>query len=235
MNRDGTGRSSSFALCVSATVALLWLSCAPAAAPASAPKPAAAVATEAPQAKSAPSAPTSTKPSAEAPKYGGTMTVALKTATAHFDMLQATSGSQQVPLAPAYNLLIQHNPTDDFKITGDLAKSWEISADGLIYTFPLNEGVKFHNGKLLTAEDVRFNLDRIVNPPKGILSPRKELYRSVDRIEAPDPGTVKITLKQVQASFLTLAALPYNFIADPDIVRQKGDMKRDVVGSGPFN
>ncbi|MBI2908988.1 MAG: ABC transporter substrate-binding protein [Chloroflexi bacterium] len=186
----------------------------------------------APVAKALPS-PTA-KPAADQPRYGGTLVVAIKTATPHFDMVQETGGMVQLPLAPLHNLLIQHDPLSDFKITGDLAKRWEISSDSLNYAFELNEGVKFHSGKVLTAEDVRFNLERIISPPKGTLSARKELYRNVKAMEATDSRTLKITLKEPQGSFLTLAALPYSFISDPDIIKQKGDMKRDVVGTGPF-
>ncbi|MBI2910066.1 MAG: ABC transporter substrate-binding protein [Chloroflexi bacterium] len=217
---------------------LLLASCAPAAVPTAAPKagaPPVATSTAISPSTAKPLEPAPTpKPGADAPRYGGTLTVALKTATPHFDMLQETGGMVQLPMATTYNLLIQHNPMENFKITGDLARSWEISSDGLAYTFLLNEGVKFHNGKVLTAEDVRFNIDRIINPPRGTLSPRKELYRNVQKMEASDSKTLKITLKEPQAAFLTLAALPYNYISDPDIIKQKGDMKRDVMGTGPF-
>ncbi|MBI2908227.1 MAG: ABC transporter substrate-binding protein [Chloroflexi bacterium] len=213
-------------------LAFLLAACAPAAAPVPAKAGTPAVA-QAPQTKAAAPSPTA-KPSASAPTYGGTLTMALKTATAHFDMLQETGGMVQLPLAPTYNLLIQHNPMENFKITGDLARSWEISPDGLSYIFLLNEGVRFHNGRPLSAEDVRFNFERVMSPPRGILSPRKELFRNVQKMEVIDAKTLKIALKQPQASFLTIVALPANFIFDPEVIKQKGDMKRDVMGTGPF-
>ncbi|MBI2906654.1 MAG: ABC transporter substrate-binding protein [Chloroflexi bacterium] len=212
---------------------LLITSCAPAA-PVASPKSATPVSTDGTVSRAAPGSPTPAAKAASEPRYGGTLTIAIKTATPHFDMLQETGGMVQLPLAPSYNLLIQHDPLKDFSISGDLARSWDISPDGLAYTFRLNEGVKFHNGRPLTAESVRFNMDRIVNPPKGTLSPRKELYRNIQNMEAPNATTLKLTLREPQASFLALAALPYNFISDPEIIKQKGDMKRDVMGSGPF-
>lgn len=152
----------------------------------------------------------------------------------HFDAHQETTAGIQFPFSSVYSILVQNQPENEDKIIGDLAKSWDIGSDGLVYTFRLNEGVRFHNGRPLTAEDVKFNLDRIIFPPKGVLSPRKELYQAVTKLEAPDPLTLRVTLKNQQASFLQLLALEENFIFDPDIVKQKGDMKRDVMGTGPF-
>ncbi|MBI2906648.1 MAG: ABC transporter substrate-binding protein [Chloroflexi bacterium] len=217
-----------------ALIAVMGLAadCAPAAAPPASRPPVSAQATPAKPAASGPTA--TAKPAEASPKYGGTMVVAIKNLTTHFDMHQETAGSLQLPLDPAYSLLLRHEPSQDFKIRGDLAKSWEASPDGLTYTFRLNEGVRFHNGRPLTAEDIRFNFDRIISPPKGMVSPRSELYRNVLKMEAPDASTFRVVLKNPQASLLELMAMPYNFIFDPDVIKQKGDMKRDVMGTGPF-
>ncbi|MBI2906433.1 MAG: ABC transporter substrate-binding protein [Chloroflexi bacterium] len=211
---------------------LVLLACAPGGAqtktPAGPPKAAAGEA-------SRPGAATATpKAEASAPKYGGILPIALKLPTPHFDMISETGGMVQIPMAPAHNLLLKHDPLKDFAVAPDLAERWEVSSDGLTYLFHINRGVKFHNGRPLTAEDIKFNLERIASPPKGTLSVRMELYRNIERIETPDQLTLRIRLKQPQASFLTIAALPLNFISDPETIRQKGDMKRDVVGTGPF-
>ncbi|MBI2910152.1 MAG: ABC transporter substrate-binding protein [Chloroflexi bacterium] len=182
-----------------------------------------------------PVAPTSTpRPTAEQPKYGGTLLLVNKTEPYHFDLHQESAVGVVFPLAPAYNLVVQNDPMDDTKIIGDLAKTWEVSADGLTYTFHINEGVKFHDGTLLTSKDIKYNLDRIVSPPKGTVSLRKELFRALERIETTDPATLKATLKYPQASFLQLLALPYNVVFAPSVIEKKGDMKKDVMGTGPF-
>lgn len=214
-------------------LSLLLASCAPAA---PTPKPTAAPSkAETPAAKSpaAPSAPSPT-PKSAAPRYGGTLIVASRHKIPHFDMHQEVTTGIVLPLAATYNTILQPDPMDETKLIGDLAKSWDVSPDGLMYTIRLNEGVKFHDGKPLTSQDVKFNLDRIAFPPRGMVSSRKALYQAVDKIEAPDPLTVKITLKNPQGSFLQILAFEETFIFASHVIKEKGDMKKDVMGSGPF-
>ncbi|MBI2907150.1 MAG: ABC transporter substrate-binding protein [Chloroflexi bacterium] len=215
---------------VAATFLLIVaLGCAPAAAPSGAvPTAAEGPATKAPAPSLTP------KPAVQQPKYGGTLLLVNKTEPYHFDLHQESSIGVVFPLAPAYSLVIQNDPLDENRMIGDLAKSWEVSADGLTYTFHINEGVKFHDGALLTSRDVKFNIDRIVSPPRGTVSLRKELFRALEKVEATDPATLKIALKYPQASFLQLLALPYNVVFAPSVIEKKGDMKRDVMGTGPF-
>ncbi|MBI2910154.1 MAG: hypothetical protein HYX92_21135 [Chloroflexi bacterium] len=229
-------RQHLLAAATSFLIAVLLGGCAPPTAltpPGPAARPTAQAATEAPQTKAAAPTPT-VRPMVRQPKSGGTLLLANRLEPAHFDMHQDTSIGALLPLASSYSLLIQNDPMDENKIIGDLAKSWEVGADSLTYTFRLHEGVKFHNGAPLTAGEVKFNLDRIVFPPRGTISARKDLFRAVDKIEAVDPSTVRVTLKHPQPSILTLLAMPFNFIFPPEVIKAKGDMKRDVVGSGPF-
>ncbi|MBI2907152.1 MAG: ABC transporter substrate-binding protein [Chloroflexi bacterium] len=233
------GRSLSISASMTLLASVVILGCGPATAPATPsakPPPATKAAAASPAAASpatvAPSP--SPKPAEEGPRYGGILTRGNRHLIPHFDMHQETSSGIQVPLAPFYSTLIQNDPSGEDKLTGDLATGWEVSSDGLTYNFRIREGVKFHDGKPLTSQDVKFNIDRIVFPPKGNISPRQELYQSVDKIEAPSPTTVKITLKASQASFLQLLALPFNFIFSADVIKEKGSMKADIVGSGPF-
>jgi peptide/nickel transport system substrate-binding protein len=90
-------------------------------------------------------------------------------------------------------------------LEGDLAESWDISDDGLTYTFHLRQGVKFSNGDPVTAEDVRFSIERGRGPESGFSG----IFDPVDTIEAPDDQTVVLTLKQPYAALLSVAAIFY--------------------------
>lgn len=173
-------------------------------------------------------------PAAEAPRYGGVLTVRLDADPAHFDLHQHVSYTVLWPVAACCNQLVQFDPLDHTKVIPDLAERWEVSPDGKVYTFYLKRGVKFHHGKPFKAEDVKASFERIIWPPKGVVSPRKEIYGSVEGIETPDDYTVKFYLKRRTSSFLTNVALGFNVIYPKDILDAKGDLKRDLVGTGPF-
>lgn len=85
---------------------------------------------------------------------------------------------------------------------GDLAESWEVSADGLQYTIKLREGVTFHNGDAFNADDVVFTFERSSDPEKSIHS---RVIGNVAQLEKLNDFEVRFTLKQPQASFLTKA------------------------------
>ncbi|MDP2954654.1 MAG: ABC transporter substrate-binding protein, partial [Chloroflexota bacterium] len=153
---------------------------------------------------------------------------------AHSDMHQEKTYLIQHPLAPIYNRLLHNDPLDYTKIILDLAERWEISADGKTYTFYLRKGVKFHDGTPLTSADAKASFERQIWPPKGILSPRRDAFLSVEKIETPDDYTVRFLLKFPQASFLEMVAMPFSWIFPRHILAAKGDMKKDINGTGPF-
>ena len=81
-----------------------------------------------------------------------------------------------------YDNLIRRDPRDSGQtIIPDLAHSWEIAKDGKTYTFFLRQGVVFHDGAELTADDVKATYDRIVKPPQGVSIPRTPLFATVMR------------------------------------------------------
>jgi len=110
-----------------------------------------------------------------------------------------------------------------------LAESWEISDDGKVYTFKLRTGVKFHDGSDFNADDVKFSLDRA--RAENSTNAQKPLFAQIDTVEAVDPATVKVTLKQPQGAFL------YNMgWGDAVIVGSESaeTNKEKPVGTGPF-
>ena len=110
-----------------------------------------------------------------------------------------------------------------------LAASWNIDTDGKTYTFTLLQGVKFHDGSPMTAEDVKFSLDRLFGPDTKI--PGKSLYASIEKVEIVNPTTVRLHLKAPDAFLL------FNLgIADSAIVSQKSAATNGTnpIGTGPF-
>jgi len=111
----------------------------------------------------------------------------------------------------------------------DLAKSWDISPDGLTYTFHLQTGVKFHDGTPMTADDVKFSLDRARAPKSTTAQP--QLFASIQSVDVVDPATVKVTLKHPDGDFL------YNMGWGDAVIVSPKTAKTDAttpIGTGPF-
>ncbi|MDP2952542.1 MAG: ABC transporter substrate-binding protein, partial [Chloroflexota bacterium] len=137
------------------------------------------------------------KPEAKAgeePRYGGVLKVLNNTDLPHFDMHQETTSKMQNPLSPAYNHLVTWDAADENKVLPGLAERWEASPDGKVYTFYLRKGVKFHDGKPLTAADVKVTFDRQAGFTDAF-SPRKDWLAALQRVEVVDDLTVKMYLK----------------------------------------
>ncbi|MFH1485304.1 MAG: ABC transporter substrate-binding protein [Chloroflexota bacterium] len=229
---------------------LLALACGPGAAPTATPKPAAPAPAKAPTAPSAPkpaaptakpaapapkpAAPSPTpKPAAEQPRYGGILPTAASGDPPSFDLYQESTMSALEPISPCYDGLVEYD-LRTWKIVGVLAEKWETSPDGLAYTFHLRKGLKWHDGKPFSSEDVRYGLERQKTPPKGIRSARKEQLIAVDKIETPDANTVKIAMKEPYSAFMAQFATDWFVVMPKHVIEAKGDMKKDVVGTGAF-
>jgi peptide/nickel transport system substrate-binding protein len=111
----------------------------------------------------------------------------------------------------------------------DLAKSWDISPDGLTYTFHLQTGVKFHDGTPMTADDVKFSLDRARAPKSTTAQP--QLFASIKSVEVVDPATVKVTLSHPDGDFLYDMGWGDAVIVSPKTAATDGT---DPIGTGPF-
>ena len=121
------------------------------------------------------------------------------------------------------------------EIEPDLAESWTVSQDGLVWTFKLRKGVKWHKGfGELTSEDVKFSLDRVRNPETG--TPWTARFTGVTKIETPDKYTVRSTLKTPDPFFLSwLGDDQSGFIISKEAFqRLKADFKNQPGGTGPF-
>ena len=128
------------------------------------------------------------------PKRGGLLRWGGLANSTLYDLHQTGTIANMGPQAPMYDLLVQVDPVHWDQVIPDLAKSWQIAADGLTYTFSLREGVKFHDGAPLTAEDVVASFTHILFPPPGVLSPRQGLFDAVKEVVATGPLTVELLM-----------------------------------------
>jgi len=110
-----------------------------------------------------------------------------------------------------------------------LAKSWDISEDGLTYTFTLNSGVKFHDGTDMDAADVKFSLERAM--AEDSTNAQKALFADIASVEAKDATTVVVTLSQPNGSFLFNMAWGDAVIVAPESAADNGT---NPIGTGPF-
>lgn len=234
----------------------LLMSCAPAAAPATTPAATPAggttpqAAAEKPGATAAPAATPKAAPTAApaaslppganpdifggTPVYGGTLAITVRDNPVTFDVHQVATASVMSTPSACYNQLLGWDYIDHNKLVGDLAKSWEVSADGRTYTFHLNEGIKWHDGVPFSAEDVAYSLMREKNPPQGIYIFARAYFDAMEKAEAVDANTVKVTMNRPNASFPTVVTTVNSSILPKHILEKQKDMKLDIVGTGPW-
>ncbi|MGV8937308.1 MAG: ABC transporter substrate-binding protein [Allorhizobium sp.] len=117
----------------------------------------------------------------------------------------------------------------DGKIKPQLAKSWEISEDGLTYTFKLQTGVTFHDGEAFDATIAKASLERARGADS--VNPQKRFFASIDTIDAPDAETLVLKLKQPAGSLLYWLAWPASSIVG---TKSAADDKTTPIGTGPF-
>lgn len=128
-----------------------------------------------------------------------------------------------------------------------LASSYEISEGGTVFTFHLRAGVKFHNGREMTADDVKYSLDRVTNPVtqspgagffgsiKGYDAMADGSATSLAGVEVIDPLTVRISLARPDATFLHVMALNFASVVPKEAVDAAGaDFGKLPVGTGAF-
>ena len=115
------------------------------------------------------------------------------------------------------------------KVQPQLARSWTVSPDGLVYTFSLQPGVRFHDGEPFDAASAKFTLDRARSPSST--NPQKQFFGVIDAVETPDPATLVVRLKARSANLLYWLAWPASVMLAP----KSADTDRtDPVGTGPF-
>ncbi len=177
---------------------------------------------------------------ADTPKRGGTLTYMIPAdAPPSFDGHRETTFATVHSAAPFYSVLIRvdpNNPSSTTDFVCDLCTAMPTPTDdGKTYTFKIREGVKFHDGKPLTADDVAASWRAIIHPPEGVSSARESYYIMVDKVEAPDPTTVVFRLKFATGAFLPALADPFTWIYEKAILdKDPRWYEKNIMGSGPF-
>lgn len=122
----------------------------------------------------------------------------------------------------------------DLKIRNVLAESYQMSADGLTYTFKLRTGVKFHDGTDFDAHAVKLSLERVLNRDNKLL--RYNQFNRVEKVDVLNSTTVRITLKEPFGPFINSLAHPTAAIISPAALKKWGnkDIAFHPVGTGPF-
>lgn len=178
-----------------------------------------------------------------AAKPGGTITITYKDDVATLDPAIGYDWQNWSMIKSLFDGLMDYVPGTT-ELRPGLAESYEISDDGLTYTFTLRAGVKFHNGREMTAEDVKYSLDRVTNPETQ--SPGAGFFAAIagfddagpgglSGVEVVDPSTVKITLSRPDATFLHVMALNFASVVPKESVDAAGDdFGKQPVGTGAF-
>ena len=178
-----------------------------------------------------------------AAKPGGSITVTYKDDVATLDPAIGYDWQNWSMIKSLFDGLMDYVPGTTTLRPG-LAESYAISPDGLVYTFKLRAGVKFHNGREVTAQDFKYSLDRVTNP--ATQSPGAGFFGSIAGFEAAGDGglsgvevvdglTVKITLSRPDATFLHVMALNFASVVPKEAVDEAGaDFGKKPVGTGAF-
>ena len=177
---------------------------------------------------------------------GGSMIVTYKDDVSTLDPAIGYDWQNWSMIKSLFDGLMDYEPGTT-ELVNDLAESYTISDDGLVYTFTLREGVTFHNGRAMTADDVKYSLDRVTNP--ATQSPGAGFFGSIagfddvsegnaeslSGVEVLDPQTVQITLSRPDATFLHVMAINFSSVVPKEAVEEFGDdFGKNPVGTGAF-
>jgi peptide/nickel transport system substrate-binding protein len=156
------------------------------------------------------------------------ITVALQLEPPHLDPTSAAAGAiDSVLYSNVFEGLMRF--MGDGSVVGGLAKSWDISDDGLVYTFILHDNVLFHDGTTMDAEDVQFSLNRA--RADDSVNAQKALFAGITDVSALDAATVVVTLAEPNGNFLFNLAWGDAVIVAPESIET---IKQTPIGTGAF-
>lgn len=154
----------------------------------------------------------------EGPVYGGEFTYGLATEINNFDPFDSLTADTRKIIFNIFEGLVK--PTTDGGFTAAVAQSYEISADALVYSFQLRQGIKFHNGNDVTTDDVLFSIQRAIDASVSG-------YDNIHSFEATDDSKIVITLATADTDFLA-------YLTTAIVPKDYADQKTAPIGTGPF-
>ena len=164
------------------------------------------------------------------PQRGGTLRVGLQGDFTTLDPHMSTSAEDRHLYYQLYSPLVGLDA--NLRIVPELAESWE-QPDSLTYIFRLRRGVKFHDGTDLTADVVKWNFERMLDPATGSI--RRSELGNVKSVDVTDAHTIRVNLKQPDAALLaTLADRAGMMVSRAAVERHGKDFARNPVGTGSF-
>lgn len=163
------------------------------------------------------------------PEYGGTLRFLARLDADELDPHVGTDTTSIIAGALIYEGLVENVRGE---IQPLLAESWEISDDNLTYTFQLRDDVVFHGGRPMTAEDVVYSLERVMDPETR--APNAASYSDIASVEATDDHTVVITLSQPFAPLMFQLSALSSVVVDREVVEDSGLSGPPGGGTGPF-
>ena len=180
-------------------------------------------------AAAAPTAVTGVAASTRPPKKGGTLKIALNQEANTVDPHRSKDIAGTHIKGMLYSQLLKYGR--DLQVQPDVAERYD-NPDPTTWIFHLRQGVKFHDGVDLTADDVVASYQRILDPSIG--SPVYVFIKGISSVTALDPSTVQFKLSAPQATFLPAIALAGQYIAQKAKIQANVDFETDMVGTGPF-
>ena len=182
--------------------------------------------------------------SSQTPKQGGNLVLSKGQDVGPFDPTKTGATGSLTHTGTSYDTLLRRKmTTDETKlrgsgsaagdIEGSLAQTWETTPDGLVYTFHLRPGIEWHNvapldGRAFVADDVKRAYERYSTT--GVWQSN---FEAVDRIEALDEGTLKVTLTRPSPDFIVPLAEQNNAVFPMELV-DDGSIDTKIVGTGPM-
>jgi peptide/nickel transport system substrate-binding protein len=143
------------------------------------------------------------------------------------NIVTAFSSMRRIDLL--YNRLVRYDNT--FAVVPDLAESWDVP-DNLTYVFHLRKGVKFHNGRELTSDDVQYTLNRVLDTKTA--SPGRSYITVIKSIEIVDRYTVKLNLTSPLPSLLDGLSSNNLAIVPKEVIEANTNLQKTECGTGPF-